>query len=308
MANRREVHSGVSKRPFSGGHAAQRKGSGDGLQSHGEKKSRWSARSQKSQLEEVRLKKELAGCQVRISLCQKAITEGEEKAARLTSAAASGRALYFQNLPDTLNELEGRRKELAAFEAHSTTLRSQIADLRPSASEAAERAKHQNSLAKLARQRLHGDREISSVVEKLRGLLNARHQLTDEMIEVAGKIDFSFKTGALDESRFDGLLDTLADDVAAGSEQWISWFFGQEKGKKPYTVGKELFVLPETLASENVFRSNARVHLTADQARQLEETTRAPLPAASAAAPASPNRRSVGHLVFNETAPDGIVA
>jgi len=252
------------------------------------------------------LKKELAGCQARISLCQKAITEGEEKAARLTSAAANGRVFYFQNLPESLNELEGRRKELAAFEAHSADLRSQIASLRPTASQAEERAKHQRSLAKLARQRLHGDREISSVVEKLRALLNARHQLTDEMIEVAGKIDFSFKAGALDESRFDGLLEALADDVVAGSEQWTSWFFGREKGKKPYTVGKELFVLPETLASANVFRYNARVRLTADQAAQLEEPTRAPL--ATAGAAGRPIHRKVGHFESDESASYGIVA
>jgi len=306
MANRREVHSGVSERDFSGSAQGRRKRSGDGLQSHGEAKARWSGRSQKCELEEVRLKKELAGCQARITLCQKAITEGEEKCARLTSAASNGQQLYFQNLPDTLNELEGRRKELAAFEKHSAELLSRIAALHPSASQAAERAKQQSSLAKLARQRFHGDGEIADTVERLRALLNARQQVTEKMIEVATKIDFSFRTGAFDESRFEALLEALPDDAAAGSKQWMDWFFGRQKNRKLYTVDEELFVLPETLASANVFRLNARVRLTADQARGLEETAPPLRPAMTKAA--GQVHRKVGHLEWDDDVGDGIVA
>jgi len=269
--------------------------------------------------EASRLEVELATCKATIVQCQRRIVELTADCERLVSAEVNGGQVDPSRLPGTMEEIEGRKRKIAAYEARCSTLESRIKALRHSTpSKARERAKNQDLLGKLVTKRLKGYGAIRDHVEQLRQLLQAHTDLTVRMQEVASLLGMRISLDALNGGRFDALLNSLPErESIAEAEQWARWFLGKEP-TKTYTVPRSV-TFPETLWRIGIYEAGERALLTDAEARSLfappkvalaparpkPETTKEASGHGILVRPAT-HGRTLGHMVMGEEA--GIVA
>jgi hypothetical protein len=174
------------------------------------------------------------------------------------------------NLSRNLAQLEDRKAQLAAYKKHSASLQSKIDALaHPAPLQVAEREQEQSRLADLARKHLENDRLADAALQDLRQLLEKRAGLTASMVLTASAVELTIGEDALDEGRFKSLLDLLPAELAATSERWVDWILGTEGNKQCYVVRAKTLVLPETVASNHLYRTGDRIDLTEEQTRKL---------------------------------------
>jgi hypothetical protein len=220
-------------------------------------------------LRQLELDAALEKCRNQIVFAEKRIREEKETADRQTAMVTEGASFAIrQALNKTLSGIEERERELAAFRKREKSLQVEINALALSPAQAAIRAKSQSELAALVTERFAKDAVLESTLQKLRKALQERALLTAKIIDIAGRLEFA-ATADFDAGRFAALLDSLPAELAAGSHDWVNWFFGQESEKESYTIGGKVTILPETLADSGVYRPGQTVLLSKERAKLL---------------------------------------
>jgi hypothetical protein len=236
----------------------------------GRKGKSWSIRSQQSWVKQHELEEKLTKCRSLISSCERDIAEAKKGSERQVGQVVGGSGPATVILGEHLAELEDKKRKLAAYKEHAVSLQRETHALtHPRPSLLAHRRKQQTLLAGLAAERLVKDRLAERALRSLRSLLEERARLSATMQEVARTIEFTGEPDGFDEQRFDALLNSLPNGLAAESEKWISWFLGEEPTEESYTVTQEVLLFPETLASAHFYRYGDRLELTEAQAGKL---------------------------------------
>ncbi len=236
-----------------------------------EKRKRWSARSQRSFLQQRELETQGEKCQWLIRFTKEKIAKLEQGKERQLKGSLGDDQWSAIALESTLRGLEDENRNLAAYEERLTLLRSETAKLVGSTrSQARKRAKAQDSLALLVRGRLEKDGLVERAIERLRALLQERAKLTAKIAQGAAAIDLTIDPGrGLDARRFDELLELLPVGMAVASARWARWFLGEEKGGRPDVVSADYLVVPETLASPGFYRRGDKITVSQEQVRSL---------------------------------------
>lgn len=229
----------------------------------------WSLRSQRSYQEEWRLESELKTCRVNIDLWKRKLATAEESKARQTRQINAGQGYAHTLLRDAVNEIDTAKSMISAFEEQAVELQTRIDALTPDAAKAADRAQRQNSVASLALERWKADQKLDSVLSEARRILEDRAAVTGKMRAIAESLDFERNVN-LDSERFEALLHTLPKEISRQSGAWVAWFLGRDGERTPWEVHGGEFLLEETLASANAFRSGDCPHLTAKERKQIE--------------------------------------
>jgi hypothetical protein len=233
----------------------------------GNGKKEFSARSQRTLREEQKLRAQLARCESEIARHEREIHKLEESKQRQLKASVEGG--YAQWLGRTLEELEDRKRQVAAFREQQTLLRSEIARLAPTPASAIERAERQNRLLQLAEERLKKDELADGALRALRHLLEERAQLTAKMLKAAEAADLTIGEDRLDSVRCEQLLAYLPEELLPGSERWHAWFIGKQEDAKPYVVVVDELVLPESLAHAGFYHFGDKLELADSEASEL---------------------------------------
>jgi hypothetical protein len=224
-----------------------------------------SSESQKLKLRRSELMAAQKKCRDQIAFIEKRIAAAQQTVEQQTGTVADGGSFAIrQALNRNLAEIEERQRELAAFRKRKKTLQAEIDCLALTPAQAARRAKDQAALASVLTERHGKDLAVNGLLERVRKVLEDRAQLSVRVLELAARLDFA-ASADFDTGRFEALSASLPQNLISQSREWLNWFFGQEKGRVPYTVGSTTVVLPETLASANVFRPGETAYLTPAQ-------------------------------------------
>jgi hypothetical protein len=228
------------------------------------------ARSQASFIEQTRLRDKLSCVESLIQSTQRKIAEFEENRKwMLRQNAGKDAGKWDRGIANATAMLRDQREILSIYQEQRDQLNAEVAALDPTPKQIAERAKQQSRLMQIAGERLEKDREADSLVAQLRTLLAARGELTAAMTEIAEDLEFRIGESGLDARRFERLLDSLPEELAATSERWNAWFFGKQESVTRYIVRDERLILPETLAHHGVLHCGDEVFLTDEEAREL---------------------------------------
>jgi hypothetical protein len=204
-----------------------------------------------------------------IVFCERRIAEGKKTAETQRKTAAAGSYAIQRALSATLADVEERERLLGAYKGEEKALSIEIEALaHPTPAQAAQRRKHQATLAALAVERRSKDAVIDSVLQHLRKLLQGRAALTGKMMEVAALLDFAPSID-LDAARFATLLGAVPAELLAQGDDWLNTFFGQESDKQCYSIGRAGCRLPDTLADAGVYRSGEVAFLGKQRAKFL---------------------------------------
>jgi hypothetical protein len=235
--------------------------------------------SQRSRLKLFELEAEREKVRSVIGFAEKRIAEGKKRQQTQVKTVIGGTFAINAALSRTLADIEDREREIRAYQEHDAGLEAEISALEnPPAAQLAERTKRQHNLAQLVRKRLEVDVLVDGLVQALKPVLDGRAAITARILEAAAQLDFSPDVD-FDAARFAALAQALPAELTITSEKWVGAFLGEDLDRKPYTIGSVTAVLPETLASANVFRPGETAMLTAEQAAKLpSESTRKGLP------------------------------
>lgn len=230
----------------------------------------FSARSQRSLVEQLELTAALERCEAMARITKEHLRQDERLVEFQTNIVVTGIGTPDCHLPDQLARTENRRKQLQAFEDHGAALQSKITSLRELIeAQTAERRERQFRLARLANLRLKIVREIDARLEGLRSLLGEYSELTCDMRQEADGIQLTCPDDYFDEARFVALKAVLPADLAKRSGEWVHWFFGAPPEGTGWVVNAKIVTLPETLAAANVFVKGQRIVLTEDKVKSL---------------------------------------
>lgn len=233
----------------------------------------WSPRSQRNLLERNELQLQLADRNSLIGATERKIAELETMRAGQLKRSLGGDTFADVALSRTLEELEEKKRLLAAYQEQRAYIEAQLRELdepTPAAQDA--RLDQQARLAAMARERLEKDQEIDEAVNALRSLLQERGRLTAQMAEGASSIELDFSSP--DDQRFEALLASLPEAVVRQSQAWAAWFIGERADEKPYIVRDDCLVVPETLAHHGVYFFGETLRLTGEEAAELSRTDR----------------------------------
>ena len=252
----------------------------------------WSARSQRSLLREAELRRGLASIDAAIIYTENQIAEEERVCSEMAQPSVSnGDYFLHPALQQRMSELRNSRDYLALCKEQRAKLQAEIDALYPNEKQAEARLENQQRLLQLVSERLERDRETAGFVKHLHRVLAARAELTTKIADACAAIELVLVEDGLDARRFDELLAALPADLLAASQRWEAVFTGKQEGLKTYIVRAERIVLPETLASNGVFRFGELVELTEAQASEL---LREGYPSAD---PACPWRRAPSQII-----------
>jgi hypothetical protein len=239
-----------------------------------------SLRSQRSIRQQWRLELELKSCKANIGMWERRLATAQEGKARQARQISGGQGSAHRILAAFVQEATEAEGMIATFRKNAEDLQRQIETLTPSNTQVAERFEHQQILGARLLARLELDRKLDLVLDAAREILQQRAALTAEMTEEARALDFAHGVD-LDSRRFESLALALPVQMASDSEKFVEWFLGGEKDRSPQTITGGEFILPETLASHNAFRSGDCVSLTPEEGRKLdaqEAARRVPAP------------------------------
>ncbi len=237
--------------------------------------STWSTQSQRRTLELGRLRKEFETCELLLASLRKRCDEVEGIFAGAISHAAQGIQNPFPFLPGAPAAVHAERLRGEFFEKHRKELAEKIARLEEqTVAEAEGRREGQNSLARLAQTRLEKDGEVERAFEQVRRVLQERAELTRQMLVFAEAIDFSADASRLDSVRFEEFLERLPGEIVPQSRAWMAWFLGADSVAERYRVVRRPITLPETLTSAHVYSARDIVHMTAQQAGEIDSAPR----------------------------------
>jgi hypothetical protein len=184
-----------------------------------ETNTRYSLRSQRTVLEEDRLRGNLEKIDGLMRFTEKKIGELEKDKAH-TLRGIPDENVNQTFLSFTLHALEDNRRKLAAYKEERASAEKIIAEVAPTPAQATERAERQNYLANLTGERMQKDRLIEGALNAFRRLLKERAELTAKMTKAAEAADFTVGDDGLDGRRFDELVLSLPEGLVARSERW----------------------------------------------------------------------------------------
>ena len=234
---------------------------------------KWSARSQASYQREAKLRDQLSEVQRRIGYDQRILSDAQRELDRLMNSASLGSSAASEGVPETLERIARQKAVIEAFEGQRTKIQAQIDAVGAvSPAEAKERLANQTALAKLAVERLKVDRTLASTVQMVRNLLEKRSGITDGMLGLMRRIDFTLAFDGLDKDRFDALEKSLSADVEGKSEAWVGWLFGENQKTERYTVRNETVTFAETLVNPNVYGRGEQCDLTPEELAEISAT------------------------------------
>jgi cell division septum initiation protein DivIVA len=237
------------------------------------KAKKFSERSQASYQREERLREQLFAVQRRISYTQSGIGDWEKEIEWRTKSAALGNSNVDGAIPELLQKIRRNKDYLEILERQGKKLQVEIdCAAKVSPEEAKARADEQLALAKLALERLECDRMLDNAIRTAKCLLEKRGAMTDRMLGLVRRIEFTLGFDGLDKDRFDTLEKSLPGDLAARSEVWVDWLLGDNRKSERYSVLDETIFFGETLASANVFRRGEEVTLTVEELAEISAT------------------------------------
>jgi hypothetical protein len=228
----------------------------------------WSLRSQRSLKRQYKLEDEIGKFENLIGYEERNLKAAEENRLRQAKLVAGGQPIYTRNLEDSLEEISQRKQKILAYQETIAGFRLEIEGLQPTASQAAERARKQAQLSRIATKRMKGDARIDAATGQLKELLMGRARLTATMLKLASEIDFA-GDGEFDSRRFDSLLMSLPGKMQPESARWLTWFWGEETDRRPSEVRRTIQSFPETLASPHYYREGEEPLLTEKQRAEM---------------------------------------
>lgn len=236
----------------------------------------WSLRSQKSLKRQYELEGQIGKFEGLIAFEQGRLKDAEANRLRQAKMVADDQYVFMRNLEDTFADIDQRKKKISTYQELIAGRRAEIEASKPSPSQAAERARKQAELARLATERVTKDAWIDAMIEKLRAALASREELTAAMVTLATEIDFSGEN--FDSARFDALEAALPAAMQLESKRWLTWFFGEEADRCPYELRRgSIVTFAETLAAANIFRQGETPLLTEKQRAELDYVPPRPL-------------------------------
>jgi hypothetical protein len=228
-----------------------------------------STRSQANVCEQWRLEGTLKTCRAQGGYWERKLTEARKGVERQTLQISMGNGASHSILESYVQDVAKAEQMISSFKEQAATLQSKIDSLSPDTAKTARRAERQKLLAGQLRARLEMDRKLDHALEAVRQILRDRAHLTLKMREGAQSLEFG-RGLKLDDERFDALLRMLPWNMAAESEKFVKWFMGQDGARNSYQVHGGEFVLRETLASHNAFRSGDCPELTKEEEAEIE--------------------------------------
>jgi hypothetical protein len=229
-------------------------------------------------LKDVEILAEQKKCRDRIAVLEKR-RDAERKTSEIQAGTALNNAAISQAHIRTLREVEDYGLEIDSFQRRDRLLEDELKVLRnPPVAEMRQRRKVRRGMARWIMARLEVDRQADAGLTALLAILKTRCEMTAKIQEAAALLEFAPEVD-LDASRSAELLYSLPAELAETSKKWVDSFLGRQRGKKPYTIGAKVFMLPETLAHHGVFQPGEIALLTDEQAALMPpEGGEKPLP------------------------------
>ncbi len=238
----------------------------------------FSARSQASYRREAALRKQLREAGEAISRCQRVADTEQARIDQLSQTSVTGESWAAALIPKSLARIREQKEAIGVFEPIRAKIQSQIdALVKPTATEAKERAENQRALAESVLERLECERKLADVIRAAKTLLEKRAEMTGRIWELAQKIELMFGADSMANDVTGALEMVVGCDLEGQSEKWVDWFLGDNQKTELFTVRDERIYFPETLASANAFQRGDQVQLTTEQVaeiRSTEQTTR----------------------------------
>ena len=231
----------------------------------------WTPRSKAAVLRRERLERQREILQEHIAHGKKEIAELEKDRERCAERVANGENIYYA-LDNCLDELRTKKEKLDVWYDQLDRVEKQIESCNPTAEEAAERKKNQNTLAVFAEERLATDGKIHEQLAQLSDLLQRRREVSGQMAEKAKVLEMEIEF-YLDQDRFDALLDSLPTNLLALSEKWVEWLFGRERGEVS-AVARERVEQREKLAHTGIHEPGDLLELSQAEFDELHRTDR----------------------------------
>lgn len=228
----------------------------------------WSLRSQRSIERQFKLEDDIGKFQKLVGYEERRLADAEVNRTRQAKQVVNGQGAYQRNLEESIAEISQRKEKIKAFQEMIAGLQKEIQALQPSCSQAAERARKQVELARLAEERIGAAASIDAAIRVLRQRLSIHGELTEAMVKLAGEIDFSGQD--FDSARFYELAASLPTAMQPESKRWLEWFLGIEKDRRECEIPREFQSFPETLAAAHYYRCGEKPLLTEKERKKAE--------------------------------------
>lgn len=234
---------------------------------------KWSVRSQASFQREAALQRQVDALALRIRHRQQRMDEAQASAEASLKSSMLGRLDASDAMAAHLERARILKDEIGLLDSQKRKLQAQIDALaKVSPEEAKARAEHQTALAKLALERLECERMLATSIRMAKGLLEKRADMTQQMLTLMRKIDFTLGFDGLYSDRLETLERSLPGDVESRGQAYVEWFLGENQKTERYTVLDDTLFLAETLANANVYRHGEEVDLTTEQVAEIQST------------------------------------
>jgi hypothetical protein len=228
---------------------------------------RYSERSRSSIIEQIRLQAEVRTLEDKKAIAERGATDRDKEVKRLRQAAiTTNDPIVDYNFSQALADKNAKLDVVKSCEEGIQEKQTAIMGLSPSDQERKTRTERQASMESLLRKRLEIDREISSTVEVLRGLLSERRRQMDEIRTVAAALEIGLPAEGFDSA---ALLSALPDGIAEASGKSMAHFLGEPKGGKTYIVRAEYLSVAETLAHHGCYQFGEEIALEPEEAAEL---------------------------------------
>jgi chromosome segregation ATPase len=185
-------------------------------------------RSQRSLAEESKLRKELERITLHISHVEGGLADLEKDKLKIARSIAVGERDRFdqRHLDECIRRLNETRDSLKAYQEARAGIEQAIAKCSPTPEQIQARRALQTEFTKLAADRLKKTREVERLLQQLRQALQERVEVAEKMRKVAEALECEISGDGLDESRFEGCLASLPDNLLSASERWHEVIIG----------------------------------------------------------------------------------
>ncbi len=177
----------------------------------------WTLRSKAAVLREQELERQREALQESITRAKEEIAESQKNLDIHAEQVIAKKGSDSTTLDHCLAELRAKDQKLDVWYKQLKRVTKQIESCKPTAEEAAERKKNQDTMAASSEERLKIDRQIHEQLGQLSALLQRRREVSSRMVGNAQALEMENELD-LDQYRFDALLDSLPKNVLALSE------------------------------------------------------------------------------------------
>jgi len=179
-------------------------------------------RSRKSAAQEAKLQEELGRIIEHIARVQDGLGKWEierTRTARRLALREPGVFVSEGQLSECLQNIADTKARIEAYKEEKIKTERAIAELQPTAAQIEARRALQKEFSQVAEKRLKKTRTVQEILQQLRVALQDRIELAKKMRTAAEGLECQLSGDALDESRFEDLLNSLPDDLLGASER-----------------------------------------------------------------------------------------